>query len=161
LAQAKGLAGGDLANTYQQLLAALGPNAQGAPGTGDAVGRFGLGAGAQLGGLDMQAMMNALLRRDQANQGAASISGQLRGGNVGAQYIQPPNLGGMFGALGQAWARQQGQQQFGAPGGTAYSFPQGGSYGGNGPQYGQPGTDLGDYAPPGGYGNPDAGIYGY
>jgi hypothetical protein len=112
LAQAKALAGSDASNQQDSLLAALGTNN---PNAGVGLANFKSGVAGNMAGLDYQALLDSLSRRQNAKWGGALSA--LNGAMGAASGPRTSNeLSGLLMQLGQTW----GASRYKAP--TPFNF---------------------------------------
>lgn len=124
LAQAKTLAGGDFAQGRESLLAGLGVEN---PNSADALERFSSAQGAQMAGIDFNALMQALQSRQSAKFG---VAGQAAAGLGAATAARPPMQAGFdFSGLLAQLGRQQGYGSGAATGGGGSAASMGGMVG--------------------------------
>lgn len=131
LASMKGLAGEDIGNSRERLLAGLGTNA---PSAGDALSRFDSSASSTFAGMDMSALLDSLGRRQQARFGTApGILAQAGGLASSGRISSGQDLSGLLAGA----ARTYGMSQYKTP---QFSI-----------NYGAGGSVPGGYGPQGGY----------
>lgn len=114
LAQSRALAGNELGQQYEGLLAALGT---GNANQGDALANFRSGAGGTLAGIDANALLGFLANRQKAYMEAAQIGGMAAGPGsaYGPQQGGQTDLAGVFGNLAQTYAYQKALNSYRAP----------------------------------------------
>lgn len=124
LAQARGLAGEDLMQQRQQLLAALTPGSAGASNAADALARFGSNAAGQLAGIDTNFLLQFLRNRQDLRYGGAQgiLSGAL-GAAGGPRINYNPDFAASIGQLAQMLGYARGMNRPFTPPTTGVSFP--------------------------------------
>lgn len=118
LAQAKGLAGEQYRDSFQNLLAMLGTNNPAADNAGDALTRFEEGRVGNLMNMDQQALFQSLLQRQGFRDRAAGVAGQVGGiaGNpAGGLQGGAMDLTGLFQAIGQQLGQRRRSGAFTPP----------------------------------------------